>query len=267
MKNKPTFSLIGTGFIMPRHAEAIDFVGGTIIDVVNEYQGENAWKKMVKKTKADYIVILTPNDLHFEMVVESAKAKKMVLCEKPLCLTSEQVEILKKYKNIFTVVQLRQHPYTLNLREKIKSNDFYEIEMDISVHRDEKYYKTWKGQEKRSGGIMFNLGIHYFDLLIYLFGKPEKIENSSYSAKNASGVLKGKKYICRWHLSTDEPRESQKRVFKINGINYNFSSKDNLSYENLHRKVYQDLVQKKGITPEDIADSIKLIENIKKKAK
>jgi len=149
MKNKPTFSLIGTGFIMPRHAEAIDFVGGTIIDVVNEYQGENAWKKMVKKTKADYIVILTPNDLHFEMVVESAKAKKMVLCEKPLCLTSEQVEILKKYKNIFTVVQLRQHPYTLNLREKIKSNDFYEIEMDISVHRDEKYYKTWKGQEKR----------------------------------------------------------------------------------------------------------------------
>jgi len=267
MKKNLTFSLIGTGFIMPRHAEAIDFIGGKIIDVVNEYQGKNAWRKMVRKTKANHIVILTPNDLHFEMALESAKLGKIVLCEKPLCLTSKQNDILKKYKNIFTVVQLRYHPQVLDLKKQINPKDFYEIEMDISVHRDKPYYKSWKGQEKRSGGILFNLGIHYFDLLVYLFGEPEEIADSKYSQKRASGILKGKNYFCRWHLSTEEPRESQRRVFKINGINYNFSSKDNLSYENLHRYVYEDLIKRKGVTPKDVANSIKLIESIKKQAK
>jgi len=256
------YSLIGTGFISPRHLEAIYYTHGKIIDVVNTTHGENAWKKIVKNPKTNCVVILTPNDLHFEMALAAAKNKKIVLCEKPLTIDSKKAEILSKYHNVFTVLQLRYHPLAKELKEKIKKNKKYEIEMDISVHRDKDYYKIWKSQFKRSGGVLFNLGIHYFDLLLYLFGQPKKFKTLTLNEKTGTGVLEGKNYICKWKVSTDEKKENQRRVFKINGKNYNFSSKDNLSYENLHRFVYQDLLKGKGITPEESLKSIKLVEKL-----
>ncbi len=256
------FAIIGTGFIMPRHAEAIDFIKGKILEIINTSEGVNNWKKIIKNTKADYIIILTPNDLHSPISLAALKRGKTVLCEKPLCLNTKDVKILAEYKNIFTVVQLRHHLLTKKLKKEINSRKFYQIEMDIAVHRDPKYYKCWKGQEKRSGGILFNLGIHYFDILIHLFGEPEEILNSKYNKKEASGILKGKNYVCRWRLTTDEPHKTQRRVFKINGVGYNFSSQDNLSHENLHRFIYQDLIHKKGTTPQEALKSIGLIENI-----
>jgi UDP-N-acetyl-2-amino-2-deoxyglucuronate dehydrogenase len=260
------FSIIGTGFISPRHIEAIYYTHGKVIDIINTAHGENEWKKIIKNPKTDCIVVLTPNDLHFKMALAAAKAKKIVLCEKPLTINSKDAEILTKYPNIFTVLQLRYHPLTKELKEKIsaesRKNKKYEIEMDISVYRDKNYYKIWKGQFKRSGGVLFNLGIHYFDLLLYLFGQPEKIKTLTLNEKVGTGVIEGKNYTCRWHISTDEKRQNQRRVFKINGIDYNFSSKDNLSHENLHRFIYQDLEKGKGITPKQAIESIKLVEKL-----
>jgi hypothetical protein len=80
--------------------------------------------------------------------------------------------------------------------------------------------------------------------------------------KTGEGIIKGDNYICRWRVSTDEARDKQRRVFKINGQDYNFSSQDNLSFEDLHRFVYQDLVKGKGQGPEDSLKSIKLIEKL-----
>ena len=82
------FSLIGTGFIMPRHAQSIIEVGGEIQDVVNDAYSETAWRDMVKNTDADCIVIMTPNDLHFDMSLAAAENRKLVLCEKPLVIKS-----------------------------------------------------------------------------------------------------------------------------------------------------------------------------------
>ncbi|MCX6779486.1 MAG: Gfo/Idh/MocA family oxidoreductase [Candidatus Magasanikbacteria bacterium] len=134
--------------------------------------------------------------------------------------------------------------------------------MDISVYRDEKYYQSWKGQKERSGGVLFNLGIHYFDLLLYLFGQPRKIQTDFLDDQTGTGVIEGDNFICRWKVSTGERRDNQKRLFKINGVDYNFSSQDNLSYENLHRNVYQDLVKNVGITPKEASVSIKLVEDL-----
>ena len=97
------YSNIGTGFISPRHIEAIYYTKGKIIDIVNTAHGQNTWKKAVKNPKTDCIVILTPNDLHFKMALAAIKNKKIVLCEKPLCIDSKKAEILAKYKNIFVV--------------------------------------------------------------------------------------------------------------------------------------------------------------------
>lgn len=256
------FSIIGTGFIFPAHAEAIRTIGGKIRHVVNAMHDEDAWRKMIETTDADCIVILAPNDLHFPMAMAAAEAGKIALVEKPLTIKSSEAEILAAKPNIFTILQLRQHPLFKEMKANVSDRQNYDIEMDISVHRDEKYYKSWKGTKERSGGVLFNLGIHYFELLIHLFGEPTEISTFSLSDKTGTGTIKGKNYFCRWKVSTDEKKDNQRRVFKINGVDYNYSSKDNLSFENLHRHIYKDLLQGTGTTAEEAIKSIRLIEKL-----
>jgi len=262
------FAIIGKGFIYNLHAEAIAKIGGEIVDVVDESKGPDAWKEMVKKTKADCIVILVPNHLHFEMAKFSAENGKMVLCEKPLTIKSEEARILMEYPSIFTVCQLRYHPLAKKIKLALYRNEVSGagsemkegesvIEMDISVHRDESYWKSWKGMSDRSGGILFNLGIHYFDLLLYLFGEPTEISTHSLTDRMAEGTIKGKNYLCNWRISAEAPKDGQRRLFRVNGVNYDFSSG-----ENLHTFVYQDLLEGKGITPKESLKSIELIEKI-----
>ena len=262
------FAIIGRGFIYNLHEEAISKIGGEIVDVVDESSGPNTWKEMVKNTDADCIVILAPNNLHFEMAKYSAENGKTVLCEKPLTIKSEEARILMEYPSIFTVCQLRYHPLAKKIKLALYRNEVSGagsemkegesvIEMDISVHRDESYWKSWKGMSDRSGGILFNLGIHYFDLLLYLFGEPTEISTHSLTDRMAEGTIKGKNYLCNWRISAEAPQDGQRRIFKINGVNYGFSSK-----ENLHLHVYKDLLEKKGIIPEEALKSIELIEKI-----
>jgi len=266
------FAIIGKGFIYNLHQEAIAEIGGEIVDIVDEHsfistlhgvrvvdesQGPDAWKEMVKKTKADCIVILAPNHLHFEMAKFSAECGKTVLCEKPLTLKSEEAKILAKYPNIFTVYQLRYHPSVREIKAKIGKGEENKIEMDISVHRDEDYWQSWKGKEEKSGGIIFNLGIHYFDLMLYFFGKTNEVQTELLTYKTGEGKISGENYSCNWRITTEAPKDNQCRIFKINGVNYDFTSK-----ENLHFFVYQDLLEGKGVAPEESIKSIELIEKI-----
>ena len=251
------FGIIGTGFIFRKHVQAIYKIGGKIVDVVDRTYGPEAWKEIPENSEVDCVVILTPNNLHFEMAMFSAEQGKIVLCEKPLSLKSEEIEVLKNYPEIFTIYQLRYHPVTKRLKSEIKDSENYQIEIDISVHRSEDYWKTWKGNFEKSGGILFNLGIHYFDLLLYLFGEPEGTLTEFLTDKTGWGTIKGKNYLCRWKISTEASAGEQRRLFKINGVNYDFSTK-----ENLHFYVYQDLLKGKGITPKESLNSIKLIEKI-----
>ena len=147
------FSIIGTGFIFPTHVTAIQSVAGEIVDVVNDQRGKDTWKDMIDTTAAECVVILTPNDLHFEMARRAAEKGKIVLCEKPLTIHAEHAKELSLHKNIFTVLQLRHHPSVHRLRSEIKNDEEYDVEIDIFVHRDEKYYQGWKGQKERSGGV------------------------------------------------------------------------------------------------------------------
>ena len=113
------FTLIVSGFILPRHAESINFVGGKIVDIINTAHGGNTWKEAVKNPDVDCIVILTPNDLHFPIALEALQNNRIVLCEKPLVLNSQDATILSQYKNIFTTLQLRYHPLVKKLKEEI----------------------------------------------------------------------------------------------------------------------------------------------------
>ena len=258
-----TFSIIGQGFIFPRHIQAIASIGGKFVDIISDSRYDKDWVGMIDTTKANYVVVLTPNDLHFEMILRAVEKGKIVLCEKPLTIDTSEVKRFLNSDKVFTVLQLRHHPLAKQLKEQIKPSEDYKIEMDISVFRDKDYFTGWKGDEQRSGGILYNLGIHYFDLLLWLFGEAEKVQTDFLGEKLASGAIEGKNYRCEWRICSNAPKDRQQRTFKINGIDYNFSSQDNLSFEDLHKFVYQDLIQGKGITTREALKSMELIEKIK----
>ncbi len=257
------FSLIGSGFIMPRHAEAIEALGGKIVDVVNTAYGEDHWKAgVMDNPKTDCIVILGPNDLHVPMAHLAAENGKLVLCEKPLGISAESVRTLAEFDKIFTVMQLRHHPLTQELREQVAAGGTFEIDMNISVYRDEKYFTTWKGDNARSGGPLYNIGIHYFDLLQHVFGIPTKVATTELNDMMGRGVIEGDRYRCTWSVGIYRDRANQQRRFLVNGKDYNFSSKDNLSYENLHRIVYRDLLEGRGVRPLETLPSVELVDSL-----
>ena len=250
------FSIIGTGFIFPKHVQAIKSVGGEIVEAIG--QGSLlSWQEIIKNKKTDCVVVLAPNNLHFEIALASAKEGKIVLCEKPVALSSKEIKELMNYPDIFTIAQLRYYPVTKELKKKISQKENYKINIDISVHRDKNYYKSWKGQKEESGGMLFNLGVHYFDLLLYLFGPARQIKTNFLTETKGEGTIEGKNYLCQWRISEEEEKEKQKRVFEINGVSYDF-----YSAENFHTYVYKDLLEKKGITPEEALKPIELIEKI-----
>ena len=259
-----TFCLIGDGFIGQRHRDAIDLIGGKVVDVVDNSLSDIEWKKVLDNTKATFVVILTPNDLHFEMIKRAHKLGKIVLCEKPMVLSLKDIDKLLLYENVFTVLQLRYHPFAQKLLKEISSDKLYEIEMNIAVHRDAAFFSSWKGKEERCGGVLFELGIHYLDLLLFLFGPATKVELKHEDQGMAFGIVSGAKYFCKFRVDLREEKNKQCRVFRINGENYDFSNKDNLSYENLHRYVYRDLMLGKGITPLEARKSIQLISDLEK---
>jgi UDP-N-acetyl-2-amino-2-deoxyglucuronate dehydrogenase len=257
------FTLIGTGFIMPRHAEAIENIGGKLIDVVNTSRGEDRWKSgIMDDPKTDCIVIMAPNDLHVPMARLAAEHGKIVLCEKPLGIDSASVRSLEGFDKVYTVLQLHHHPMVKALREQVASGGTFEVDMNISVYRDEKYFRTWKGDGARSGGVLFNLGIHYFDLLQHVFGAPTKLTMTHLDDKVGRGVIEGERYRCSWTVGVYRDRANQQRRFVVNGKDYNFSSQDNLSFENLHRPVYRDLVEGKGVRVAEALSSVELVERI-----
>ena len=232
------FHLIGKGFISKKHEEAIKSVKG----VATTYED------------ADCVVILSPNFLHYRQAIKAAKDGKTVLVEKPLCLKASEAEELAKY-DVYTVFQLRYQPLKI---EKRKSNF---VDIDISVQRDKAYWDSWKGDHKKSGGALFNLGIHYFDLVFQTFGYPKsKPDLWRVEAKYVEGTLLESNYYC--HFKFDLEAEKPHRIFQINDEWFDLTEK-----ENLHKNVYKDLIKGNGVHAKDVIPLISFLEQCSKPSK
>ena len=258
------FAVIGTGFIFRKHLQAIRETGGQIVDVCDITHGRGEeWKKLANDPEADCVVILAPNYLHYPIAIAASDAGKVVLCEKPLAIRSVHVKDLIARKNIFVVQQLRYHPAVQTLRSQITGKDHYDIDINIFVYRDQHYFNGWKGSMEKSGGPLFTLGVHYFELLLYLFGPALESKMDFFDGKTGEGTIKGANYDCKWRVSVDAKiGEPWQRTFTINGSSVNLSSKENLAEENLHQFVYCDLLQGRGVSPREVLPAIELIENI-----
>lgn len=258
------FVIAGTGFIFRNHLQAIHQTGGDILDVCDITHGRGEeWKKIVRNPEVDCVVILTPNYLHYPIALAASDAGKIVLSEKPLTIKTEHAKELAGRKNIFVVQQLRYHPEYKRLKSQISGDKHYSVKMDISVYRDRHYFEGWKGDMEKSGGPLFTMGPHYFEVILNLFGPVLEAKMEKFDGKTGEGWITGANYDCSWRVSVgakiDQP---WKREFIINGEAVNFSKKENLAEENLHRFVYEDLSLGKGVTPADVLPSIELIEKL-----
>lgn len=257
------YVIVGTGFIFRRHLLSIKETGGEILDVVNETHGRGKeWKKAIANPEADCVVILTPNYLHCPIALAANDAGKIVLSEKPLAIKSEDAKKMAERKNIFVVQQLHYHPDVVKMRQEISKDKHYDINIDVEVHRDRHYFDGWKGNMELSGGPLFTLGVHYFELLLYLFGPATKAVMTSFDGKAGEGIIEGSNYNCKWRVSVGAPVGQNKRFFNVNGVALNLSGKENLAEENLHNFVYQDLLQGMGVTPAQALPAIELIEKL-----
>ena len=211
--------------------------------------------------------------MHYNHIKLGIENDINVICEKPLVLNPKHLDSLQKLniskKNISTILQLRIHPNIIKLKNYLTSlkKNVHDVELTYMTPRGKWYHSTWKSEINKSGGLVTNIGIHLFDLLVWLFGD---VESSKVFLKNDncnSGFLKLKKANIKWFLSIDKNHvalENEKalsiRNLKINNKNFDLSK----GFTNLHLKSYENILKNKGFSIEDTRSSINLIHLIKK---
>ena len=283
------FGLIGVaGFIAPKHLKAIASTKNNLlvsldphdsVGLIDRFFPESLFFKKEKYfiecpqfKKLDFISICSPNFLHKSHIELSLENNIDCICEKPLVLntqdTNELLNLEEKYgKKIYPILQLRLDPGVINLKKDVENNPnkFFNIDLNYITTRGDWYFKSWKGNKTLSGGLLINIGIHFFDILCWIFGEPYHNELLSENKKMCKGHLKFKKAKVDWLLSVDPQHlpTNTNNVHKEMIIN----NKEKLSFngENLHTLMYLKILQGEGFTLRDAVPSIKLIESMKKK--
>lgn len=293
MKN---FALIGVaGYIAPRHLKAIKDTGNNLIaaldpfdsvgildsyfpnaDFFTEFERFDRHIEKLKRQniKLDYLSVCSPNYLHDAHIRFGLRHGADVICEKPLVLNPWNVDALAEIEKetegrIFTILQLRYHPSVLKLKEKVANtdeNERFDIKLDYITSRGSWYNFSWKGNINKSGGIATNIGVHFFDMLIWIFG--ETLENNVefHTANKAKGVLKLERADVSWSLSIDSndlPTEAEdKKTFRsllINGESFEFSE----GFTDLHTVCYEQILNGGGYGLTESKKAIELVRQIR----
>ena len=259
------YGIIGLGFIADKHIDAINKMGGTLVwgcDIDErkadklpsgvDFLSEPNFKNI------DCVVIATPNDTHALFIRQALEHEIEILCEKPPVIDKKDFDRLKD-EDVNVVLQLRHHPEVLKLKETA-NHGTKRVNMKILVRRDQWYFESWKGDAKRSGGVLYNIGVHYFDVLCFIFGHPRVIKTTYLSDKDAKGHISFDHAEVSWELSLMAPMDNQKRILEIDGEKLNLSQ----GFENLHAVVYEEMQSDNGVKLSECETTVNLIEKIKK---
>ncbi len=295
MKN---FVLIGAaGYIAPRHMEAIRNTGNNLIAAIDPHDSvgvldryfpkcdffteferfDRHCEKLKRKgTKIDYVVVCSPNYLHDAHCRFGLRIGADVICEKPVVLNPWNLEALLEMENetglhIYPVFQMRYQPEIIALKDKVaknRSGKRYEVQLIYNTPRGKWYHYSWKGDINKSGGIATNIGIHFFDLLLWIFGQVNNSRVHTHTSTSASGELTLEAADVKWMMSLHEeyfqqdlkqPGVIQERILKIDGeeIHFNFNT------EALHTQAYQAILDQKGISLVDTLASHQVTQAIR----
>jgi len=293
------FALIGAGgYIAPRHLKAIKETGNVLVaaldnsdsvgildsffpdaDFFTEFERFDRHLELLRRKegqKVDFVSICSPNYLHAAHVRFAMRIDADAICEKPLVLNPWNVTALSEIARetghkINTILQLRLHPAIVALKEKVDNGDpnkIYDIDLTYITSRGHWYMVSWKGDQSKSGGVANNIGIHFFDMLIWIFGSVKKNVVHLYQKRKAAGFLELEKARVRWFLSLDredlpvkpEPDKPMTyRSIEIDGEQVEFSG----GFTDLHTESYRRILTGKGFMPEDVYPSIETVSNIR----
>ena len=292
MSNKLKFGLLGAlGYIAPRHIQAINNINAELICVSDldfnpvqqkEFHSKNvetldSLEEMIKyhqQHSLDYISICTPNHLHTEQIITCLENNINVICEKPLALSIKDLDKIRKSEfdssaSIFTIMQLRFHESIIQLKEKITSQSLdekHEVILIYATTRGSEFFSSWRGSENKSGGILFEFGIHYLDILMDIFGQVINFNVNKLSLNQANVLIEhenAKVLIMINVLSKEKLEEMGQeevlyRSFTINGEEFEFTG----GFQDLHTRSYESILEGKGFTVEDASKSITQISKI-----
>ena len=295
MKN---FAITGVGgYIAPRHLKAIKETGNKLVaafdihdsvGVLDSYFPDTVFFTSAQKfeqylqqlkeegTPLDYLSVCSPNHVHEEHVLMGFRAGADVICEKPVVLTPASLDRLAKAeketgKKVSTIMQLRLHPAVKALKELISQSSpaqRYAVTVKYITARGQWYHNSWKGDIARSGGIATNIGIHLFDMLLWLFGAVKENKVTIHTAERATGHLVLENADVDWELSIDKndlPESvqlEQKRIFRslqIDGEEIDFSE----GLMTLHTASYEAILSGKGFCLETTGPSVQLVTGIR----
>ncbi len=296
MKN---FVLIGAaGYIAPKHLIAIKETGNNLLaaldphdsvglldnyfphaDFFTEFERFDRHCEKLHRggTPIDYVSVCSPNYLHDAHIRFGLRIGADVVCEKPAVLNPWNADALMELenetgKNVFVIHQLRLHPVITGLRQKVIAagvGKHYTIDLDYVTSRGNWYHHSWKGDIHKSGGITTNIGLHFFDILLWIFGDVKENSVFEYSAKKASGKLELEKATVNWLLSIDEKNlpktarlnnEKTFRLLKINGESLDFTN----GISDLHSLSYQQILNGSGIKLSETKKVIELVAAMRK---
>jgi len=285
------FGIIGVaGYIAVRHLHAIKETGNNLLASLDKFDSvgridsyfpesdffveferfDRHFDKLKRTgTKIDYVSICSPNYLHDSHIRFALRHQAEAICEKPIVLNPWNIDALQEIENetgrkIYTVLQLRLHPKILELREKIRNgpkDKIYDIDMTYVTSRGNWYSISWKGDIQKSGGVATNIGIHFFDMLSWIFGDTRKNIVHISKPDKAAGYLELENARVRWFLSLDyndipdSAKKTGKRTFRsitVNGEEIEFSE----GFGDLHTVSYREILAGRGFGLKEARQSV-----------
>jgi UDP-N-acetyl-2-amino-2-deoxyglucuronate dehydrogenase len=294
MKN---FALIGaSGYIAPRHLKAIKETGNNLVCALDPYDGIGIMDSFFPYAdfftetekfdshidnlrrfgqKIDYISVCSPNYLHEAHIRMALRNDVHVICEKPLVLNINDLDLIQEIemetdKKVYSILQLRLHPSIQELKRKVEEgpvNKVYEVDLDYITSRGKWYFTSWKGNQNKSGGVASNIGVHFFDMLGWIFGDFKGVELEINKLEKAGGKLYFEKANVNWFLSVDEhdlPNDAiavQKRTYRkinIEGHELEFSD----GFTDLHTISYKNILNGLGFGIEDTRKCIQIVTSL-----
>ena len=292
------FALIGVaGYIAVRHLQAIHETHNNLVAALDLYDSVGIIDSYFPETdffveferfdrhidklrregkQVDYISICSPNYLHDSHIRFALRSQANAICEKPLVLNPWNFDGLADYekemgKKVFNVLQLRLHPSIKALRDKIRKgpkDKIHDIDLTYITSRGNWYHYSWKGNLQKSGGIATNIGIHFFDMLILIFGDVKENITHRLEEDKASGYLELEQARIRWYLSIDA-NDLPAAVKKKGQRTYRSITMDDEEIEfshgftDLHTQTYQEILAGKGYPLEESKKSIEVVYTIR----
>jgi len=294
MKN---FALIGAaGYVAPRHMKAIKETDNHLLAAYDQFDSvgimdsfpeadffveferfDRHIEKLKRKGKqTDFVSVCSPNYLHDAHIRFGLRVGADVICEKPIVLNPWNIDALEEIeretgRRVYSILQLRLHPSVIELKQKIQNepaDKVYDVDLTYLTSRGHWYYTSWKGDQTKSGGIATNIGVHFYDMLIWIFGSVKRNVVHLHNHDRAAGYLELERARVRWFLSInyDVIPEHIKatgartwRSLQIEGQEFEFSG----GFNDLHTRSYEDVLEGGGFLLKETKPAIQIVHDIR----